>query len=71
MRRRFERIWSLHRLRDFGVFEVAGDEVVRRWYKCRWADSADGIASTISGKLDELVRKHLDAAEQRLTKEQP
>ena len=51
-----------HSLRDWGVFDVEGVEVVRRWYKMSWADSCDGLVEKIYSKLNEIVQASVDAA---------
>jgi hypothetical protein len=58
-----------HRLRDFGSFDVEGEEMVHRWYKFDWNESSQGVVEKIAVKLGELIREHLEATEKRLTKE--
>ena len=62
-------IGSEHSLKDFGEFDVDGDEVVRRWYKLKWTENTSGVVAKIASKLNELVRQHLENTEQRLIKE--
>lgn len=58
-----------HSLRDFGVYSDSGSDLVRRWYKMLWTDSAAGLVEKITGKLIENVREHLEAVERRLSKD--
>ena len=51
-----------HPLRDWGVFDIEGVEIVRRWYKMSWTDSCDGLVSRICGKLEDAVQASVDAA---------
>ncbi|HWW15819.1 MAG TPA: caspase family protein [Candidatus Dormibacteraeota bacterium] len=51
-----------HSLQDWGVFDIEGVEVVRRWYKMSWTDSCDGLVGTICGKLSDIVQESVDAA---------
>lgn len=60
---------SQHPLVDFGEYSEAGTEVVRRWYKIQWTESTESVIRKISGKLIEVVKEHLEAAEKRLAKE--
>lgn len=62
-------IGTQHALRDFGKFSAKGDEVVRRWYKLRWSDITAGVIAKVVEKLEGIVREHLKATEQRLSKE--
>jgi hypothetical protein len=55
-------ILTQHSLRDWGVFDTEGVEVVRRWYKMGWTDSCGGLVDKICGKLDEIVEASVDAA---------
>lgn len=48
-------VLTQHALRDWGIFDPDGMEVVRRWYKMSWTDSCDGLVNKISGKLKEIV----------------
>jgi hypothetical protein len=50
-----------HALRDWGIFESDGEEIVRRWYKRRWADSCDDLVEKIYKKLRENVQKRVEA----------
>ncbi len=58
-----------HRLRDFGEFDSVGSESVQRWYKYAWNLDAAGLVERIATKLEELVREHVQATEQRLAKD--
>jgi Caspase domain len=51
-----------HSLRDWGVFDIEGVEVARRWYKMSWTDSCDSLVDKICGKLNEIVQTSVDAA---------
>jgi hypothetical protein len=51
-----------HSLRDWGVFDVEGVEVVRRWYKMNWTDSCDSLVDKICEKLNEAIQQSVDAA---------
>ena len=62
-------IGTQHSLKDFGEFDVEGNEVVSRWYECHWAEHTHGVVAQIASKLDELVREHLESTKQRLIKE--
>jgi hypothetical protein len=64
-------IVTQHRLRDFGTYDVDGDEIVRRWYKFDWKNSTQGLVEKIVVELDGLIRDHLETTEQRLAKEKP
>lgn len=55
-----------HPLRDWGVFDFEGAEVVRRWYKLKWTDPCDGLVDTIFDQLRSVVEKSVDAAAQAL-----
>ncbi|GLH80350.1 hypothetical protein SSBR45G_52590 [Bradyrhizobium sp. SSBR45G] len=58
-----------HMLRDFGVYESAGPEIARRWWKRNWAEGTGSIVDEISKKLEEVVRLQLESAEKRLSGE--
>jgi hypothetical protein len=62
-------ICTQHALKDFGEFDVEGDEVVRRWYTLRWEQSTDGLVAKIAARLGEVAREHLETIERRLNKE--
>ncbi len=64
-------IGTQHRLRDFGEFELIGDEVVRRWYKLEWQEGTRGIVEKIATRLSEVIREHLEFTETRPTKDKP
>jgi hypothetical protein len=51
-----------HPLRDWGVFDIEGTEVVRRWYKMSWTDNCDSLVEKICGKLTEVVQASVDSA---------
>lgn len=50
-----------HRLRDWGVFDTEGVELVRRWYQMSWTDSVDGLVTKICDKVKELVHENIAA----------
>lgn len=62
-------IGSQHGLKDFGEFEVTGTEIVRRWYRLRWTESAGGIVEGIASKLHEVIREHLESTQERLSED--
>ncbi len=51
-----------HSLKDWGVFETEGDEVVRRWYKLNWEDSTKGIVEKIWDKIRDDIQQQIDTA---------
>jgi hypothetical protein len=57
-----------HPLRDWGIFDFEGSEVVRRWYKMKWTDPCDGLVDTIFGKLRSVVEESVDAAAEALSR---
>lgn len=56
-----------HSLRDWGVFDSEGSEVVRRWYKVKWTDPCDSLVDKIFDKLQSAVQESVDAAAQVLS----
>jgi hypothetical protein len=56
-----------HMLRDFGKYDVNGTNAVRRWYKCDWKGSTDGLVRKISDTLSTIVRNHIETAAKRLS----
>jgi hypothetical protein len=56
-----------HSLRDWGVFDADGVEVVRRWYKLSWTDSCEYLAEKICGKLKDIAQESIDAAAKALS----
>jgi hypothetical protein len=55
-------VLTQHALRDWGIFDSDGVEVVRRWYKMNWTDNCDGLVNKISGKLKEIVDESITGA---------
>lgn len=62
-------ITTQHRLQDFGKFDTGGRELSRRWWKLAWTASTEGIVQQIAAKFDEAMRKQLEDAETRLSKD--
>jgi hypothetical protein len=56
-----------HLLRDWGVFDFEGTEVVRRWYKLKWTDPCDFLVDNIFDKLRSAVQESVDAAARALS----
>lgn len=56
-----------HSLRDWGVYDSGGAEVVRRWYKQKWTGDAGQLAEQMWTKTKETVQESVDAALQSLT----
>ncbi|RVT93451.1 caspase family protein [Sphingomonas crocodyli] len=59
-------IVSLHFRNDWDRFDTEGREILRRWYKLTWSDSADGLIEKIQNGLAEAARKHVDDVIQTL-----
>jgi hypothetical protein len=55
-----------HSLRDWGIYDFDGEEIVRRWYKLNWTDDCDSIADGILEKICTAVQTSIDAALQAL-----
>jgi hypothetical protein len=55
-----------HPMKDWGVFDSEGAEVVRRWYKMEWTDPCDILVDKIFDKLRSVVQESVDAAAQAL-----
>lgn len=55
-------VLTQHPLRDWGIFDPDGVEVVRRWYRMNWTDNCDGLVNKISGKLKEIVDESITGA---------
>jgi hypothetical protein len=53
-------------LRDFGVFDTSGKELVRRWYKMKWTDSCDSVVSKVLGEVKIVVEKSVASASRAL-----
>jgi hypothetical protein len=51
-----------HSLRDWGVFDSEGEEIVHRWYKKGWTDNSDGLVDKIWEKVVESVQQSIDGA---------
>jgi len=51
-----------HSLRDWGVFDTEGEEIVRRWYKKGWTENIDGLVDKIWEKIVETVQQNIDGA---------
>jgi hypothetical protein len=62
-------ITTQHILQDFGKFDTGGKELSRRWWKLTWTASTEGVVQQIAAKFDEAMRKQLEDAEMRLSKE--
>jgi hypothetical protein len=62
-------ITTQHMLQDFGKFDTDGSELSRRWWKLAWTASAEGVVRQIAAKFDEAMRKQLEDAETRLSKD--
>ena len=62
-------ITTQHMLQDFGTFDTGGSELSRRWWKLAWTASAEAVVQQIAAKFDEAMRKQLDEAETRLSKQ--
>ena len=60
-------VGTQHKLRDFNEFSLEGDEAVRRWYKLYWSDDPARVVESITSKLHEIVRQHLEHTEQILS----
>lgn len=52
-----EHAWS-----GWKSFDEDGVELVRRWYKKSWRESADRTAEMISKKLNSIITEHVEAA---------
>lgn len=50
-----------HPLRDWGLFDSEGTEVVRRWYRIKWTDPCDSLVDKIFEKLRSVVQEDVDA----------
>ena len=55
-----------HSLRDWGAYDLDGEEIVRRWYKMNWTQDSDSVVEGILGKISEAAHKSIDAAVQAL-----
>jgi hypothetical protein len=64
-------ILTQHSLRDWEVYDADGEEIVRRWYKRRWTDSAEVLADGIWGKIEEAVEKCIEVAVEALQPKVP
>jgi hypothetical protein len=62
-------ITTQHRLQDFGKFDIGGTELSRRWWKHAWTASTEGVVKQIAAKFEEAMRKQLEDAEARLSKD--
>jgi hypothetical protein len=62
-------ITTQHMLRDFGKFDTGGRDLSRRWWKLAWTVSTEGVVQQIAAKFDEAMRKQLEDAETRLSKD--
>lgn len=60
-----------HLLRDWGVFDSEGVEVVRRWYKKAWTDSCDGLVEEIWQKMKDNLQDNIDMAVKSLGLREP
>ena len=56
-----------HPLRDWGVFDFEGTEVVRRWYAMEWTDPCDSLVDKIFDKLRSVVQEGIDSAAQEFS----
>jgi hypothetical protein len=56
-----------HPLRNWGVFDFEGTEIVRRWYKLKWNDPCDALVEKIFDTLQSAVQERVDAAAQALS----
>jgi hypothetical protein len=63
-------IATQHSLTNWNEYDNEGTEVTRRWYKIAWNESFDGLVEKITGQMREVIHKHLEAAANRLAKEQ-
>lgn len=57
-----------HPRTDFNAYAEEGIEVTRRWYTQRWRDDVGWLVDKIAEKLDETVKEHLAATQERLGK---
>ncbi|MDR3715391.1 MAG: caspase family protein [Puia sp.] len=64
-------ILTQHSLRDWGIYDVDGEEIVRRWYKRNWTDSADLLADGIWEKIEDAAQECIDTAIQALQTKVP
>ena len=60
-------IGTQHKLTDFQEFSTEGDEAVRRWYKLDWSDNSARVVKSITLRLHEIVKGHLEQTERILT----
>jgi caspase domain-containing protein len=63
-------IATQHSLTNWSEYDSEGSEITRRWYKIAWNDSFDGIVGKITTQMREVIRSRLEAAANRLAKEQ-
>jgi hypothetical protein len=54
-------VLTQHSLRDWGIFDSEGAEVVRRWYKMSWTDGCDCLVAKMSGTLKAVVNDSVAA----------
>lgn len=57
-----------HPRTDWNNFAEEGVEVTRRWYKLSWHQNVDDLITKIADQLSDVIKQHLEAVAERLTK---
>jgi hypothetical protein len=55
-----------HMLKDFGKFEDDGVEILQFWYKANWKKGPEAFVTSISEKVLQSIREHIEDTVKRL-----